>query len=385
MDGGTGCEACADAAEACFAYLRKPLGTYVGMAAAFSLAVLCCCLNSLNQQDVLAECGLPEGVAQQVGVVRWLYCQASMAWLNMFFAPYLQHQLIQGLLESGAEWPEPGMPWQLTREHVLQSLCHVFEHDVGVCFSAWTLMASFAWSYAGVDWVTGSRDVACNPGGTVAWAAWLGMLFFWSATLYVAVWYCYLECGPGAEAAPARYMAPQEAARWRVNAAKPVACSPSARGPTRHSLHSDAGLDSRGAQTAPLVESYTVCETVPPQEQPLGACVPRRAVKLALCVALDLLGDATYALLPPGESLDLAFAPAQAVSLQLLFSSGRTALVGLLEELLPYTDLVPTATLAWCLEAMAPESAVAHTLGLGRRGGGRRWDFGAPTDPTWRL
>eukprot|EP00928_Gymnodinium_smaydae_P035903 TRINITY_DN25179_c0_g2_i1.p1 TRINITY_DN25179_c0_g2~~TRINITY_DN25179_c0_g2_i1.p1 ORF type:complete len:748 (-),score=73.42 TRINITY_DN25179_c0_g2_i1:41-2284(-) len=72
---------------------------------------------------------------------------------------------------------------------------------------------------------------------------------------------------------------------------------------------------------------------------------------LVSCVIVDTIGMSSYAadiLANIGEVLDLAWAPIQGVWLRDMFdNSTMIAAVGFFEEVIPYTDLMPTASLAW--------------------------------------
>ena len=69
------------------------------------------------------------------------------------------------------------------------------------------------------------------------------------------------------------------------------------------------------------------------------------SLKLVISIIIDLLGFASY-ILPFGESLDLIFAPVQFLWIRYAYKSTRLAFLGGLEELLPFTDLIPASTIA---------------------------------------
>ena len=71
-------------------------------------------------------------------------------------------------------------------------------------------------------------------------------------------------------------------------------------------------------------------------------------LELLLCLALDVAGCASY-FLDVGELSDVGFAFVYAFTLELLFGWPELALFGFWEELLPLTDVVPTATIGWTL------------------------------------
>ena len=110
-------------------------------------------------------------------------------------------------------------------------------------------------------------------------------------------------------------------------------------------------------------------------------------VKLALCILIDLIGSSSYAVLHPrsqkhaitqattcnrgetskigfsledrstlaqapllGDGLDIAWAPVSAALVQYLFGNAIFSGFALVEEILPGTDFIPTATICWFFE-----------------------------------
>lgn len=73
-------------------------------------------------------------------------------------------------------------------------------------------------------------------------------------------------------------------------------------------------------------------------------------IKLTASIILDLIGDGS--LLVPGlcEVSDFLWAPVSAAVVRLLYGNNVLAAVNLLEELLPSTDIIPTATIAFLLD-----------------------------------
>lgn len=94
-----------------------------------------------------------------------------------------------------------------------------------------------------------------------------------------------------------------------------------------------------------------------------GAFGPKDWLLLAACLALDIAGDATF-VLPGGDLDDLIWAPASSFALRSLFGSDALAFFNLGKELLPFTDVLPVATLAWLLRYGFPDSAVSRALGV---------------------
>jgi hypothetical protein len=105
--------------------------------------------------------------------------------------------------------------------------------------------------------------------------------------------------------------------------------------------------------------------------QPSITQIPPEAwLRLLFCLLIDAGGDGSIVLPGPLGSLsDLIYAPLEALILSKVFPGARpVAGLGFLEEILPFTDALPTATIAWVLETLYPESGVTKLLGLNKRG-----------------
>jgi len=70
---------------------------------------------------------------------------------------------------------------------------------------------------------------------------------------------------------------------------------------------------------------------------------------LALCIIMDVLGYATYAIPGLGELGDIVFAPISAIVFYAVFGSWKGALFNFTEEILPGTDFIPSFTIMWVL------------------------------------
>jgi len=68
---------------------------------------------------------------------------------------------------------------------------------------------------------------------------------------------------------------------------------------------------------------------------------------LALCIVMDVLGYATYAIPGLGELGDIVFAPISAIVFYAMFGSWKGALFNFTEELIPGTDFIPSFTIMW--------------------------------------
>ena len=73
----------------------------------------------------------------------------------------------------------------------------------------------------------------------------------------------------------------------------------------------------------------------------------RQQPSLVLCIVMDVLGFATYAIPGLGELGDIVFAPLSAIVFYAMFGSWKGALFNFTEEILPGTDFIPTFTIMW--------------------------------------
>jgi hypothetical protein len=105
--------------------------------------------------------------------------------------------------------------------------------------------------------------------------------------------------------------------------------------------------------------------------QPSITQIPPEAwLRLLFCLVIDAGGDSSIVLPGPLGSLsDFIYAPLEALILSKVFpGAAPVAGLGFLEEILPFTDALPTATIAWVLETLYPASGVTKLLGLNKRG-----------------
>lgn len=78
-------------------------------------------------------------------------------------------------------------------------------------------------------------------------------------------------------------------------------------------------------------------------------------IKLVLSLVVDCLGSCSYLLPVVGESFDGPWAPFQSMLLMAMYKDAdqpHLKYVSLAEELLPFTDVLPTATIGWATENM---------------------------------
>ncbi len=88
--------------------------------------------------------------------------------------------------------------------------------------------------------------------------------------------------------------------------------------------------------------------------------------KLILCIFIDIVGSANEAIPLVGELADVVYAPIAAVLLRQLFAgSSIVFLLEFAEEILPFTDVLPLATICWVVESFFGSGKLARALKIG--------------------
>ncbi len=89
--------------------------------------------------------------------------------------------------------------------------------------------------------------------------------------------------------------------------------------------------------------------------------------KLLICLAIDLIGSSSELIPILGEFTDILTAPIAATLLQNLFGGSKIIFFfELTEEILPFTDIIPFATLCWVVDTYFPDSDIASVFQLGQ-------------------
>lgn len=83
------------------------------------------------------------------------------------------------------------------------------------------------------------------------------------------------------------------------------------------------------------------------KEQLLSAYNREKNMKLVAAVLIDCLGFASYIIPGMGELSDTVIAPLSALLLFAVFKSKKISAFGFAEEILPFTDFIPTGTIFW--------------------------------------
>jgi len=90
---------------------------------------------------------------------------------------------------------------------------------------------------------------------------------------------------------------------------------------------------------------------------------------IVICIVMDLLGMASYAFPVVAEYTDIVWAPISAYIFNKLFG-GRLGLIGgvlnFLEEIIPFTDIIPSFTIAWFIRRREIEKELSNVSNLKR-------------------
>jgi len=69
--------------------------------------------------------------------------------------------------------------------------------------------------------------------------------------------------------------------------------------------------------------------------------------KLIFSIIIDIIGMGSYLIPIIGEFLDLIWAPISGILIKIIYGDNFFVIFGTAEELLPFTDIIPTATICW--------------------------------------
>jgi hypothetical protein len=93
--------------------------------------------------------------------------------------------------------------------------------------------------------------------------------------------------------------------------------------------------------------------------------VDRPMPSLALCIVMDVIGYASFAVPVLGEFLDVLWAPVSAAIYMSMFGGVKGIFGGIfnfLEELLPFTDFIPTFTITWFIQYSRRKKPAQFTI-----------------------
>lgn len=85
------------------------------------------------------------------------------------------------------------------------------------------------------------------------------------------------------------------------------------------------------------------------------------------CLIIDSIGTISVAVPLLGEISDVIWAPIAATALRSIYGGSNVVFaLEFLEEILPFTDVIPLATLCWVIESFYADSDLAKLLRIGQ-------------------
>jgi len=232
--------------------------------------------------------------------------------------------------------------------------------DPIVYLSILCLVASLVWAMLGHVWIV-EGGAACRPSNTRPLKdVYLALFFCGFVIVYSAAWFYDLSYMEQDDVLTLRSAAGVPEERGFHKAPPPPPVDETSNSETHGLLSGWFGRGHR-AENATAAQQTNVHEAPEPQKK--GKC--RLAIKLAFSLFLDMLGNATYCIPSVGEVGDMVFAPASAVMLKMLYNKNGIAGIGFAEEILPFTDITPTATIAFVMEnVMAKDNCMRKCFGF---------------------
>jgi hypothetical protein len=373
------------------------------MAVWISILELGCSVYSLMKEDEYKNCHFQDPQFG-FGIHNWLEVQMGFAALNLLFAPYVQWQLWRKLNEEARLPDDPDLLPDLrtqeantasgavraSKQDVVEAFKHVFLYDFGVLIYFVVLFLSFGFSYYGSHKIHQEKeDCHDNTDGLALYSAYTGMFFVVFVVIYGAAWYFSIYCLEHSDTLTLRrglsLAADVAAATGRPVPGYGKAATNAANRPgggaaglagvlAGHAMaHAAGNQPSRTNQAAAPGRSGTRYNNLGNEVQYVNSqptCISSFG-KLIASIGLDALGNATYVAPGVGEYGDAVFAPASAVMLKMMYNANGIALINLAEELCPFTDIIPTATIAWFLQHCAPDSAISRAVGINNN----RWEL----------
>jgi hypothetical protein len=86
---------------------------------------------------------------------------------------------------------------------------------------------------------------------------------------------------------------------------------------------------------------------------------------LFLCILFDIIGYASFSIPVLGESIDIIWAPLSGWLFYKMFG-GKFGIFGgafdFVEEILPFTDFIPTFSIAWCIRFLQQPKKISPHL-----------------------
>jgi hypothetical protein len=90
----------------------------------------------------------------------------------------------------------------------------------------------------------------------------------------------------------------------------------------------------------------------------------RKNRDLFLSIAIDALGMASYFVPILGEGADIIIGPITGALIYAVHKSGKGAIMGTVEEIIPFTDVIPTASIIWVMRYITNQTETFKNFAL---------------------
>lgn len=324
---------------------------------------------SLIRQKELEDCQFP---VKGMSLTTWLLVQTGLGATDMFFPLIIHLILYRNLISEAKEADNPNKgpsdrtleartadgPIRVSRHDILEAFKTTFTlHPVTYVYLV-LIVVSLVWAILGWVWIA-QGGAGCNP--EKIWpivGSWLSLFFIGFIAVYSATWFYQLMMYEQTDILTLRTGG--KADDMGFHEAPPP--------PPPVTDNEQTGLLSWFTRpNNNQVAAGGNNQIEPPKPKPKPKSMITRIVKLLASLGLDILGNLTYLCPGYGEAADAVFAPASAVMLKMLYSSNGIAAIGATEEILPGTDLTPTATIAWFMENVMGNNCCTRAFGFAQK------------------
>lgn len=350
----------------CRDFFNRPLGGFAAMGLYLGILQVGVSLYSLIRYQELADCQFPDGFPSKVGLINWSWIQTGLGATDMLFPLYIHLMLYRNLItearipdnlqkgpsERTLEARTEDGPIRVSRHDIYEAFKTTFVKDPIAYAYMLLIVASLVWAILGWVWIDEGGD-ACNPDKIWPLAGcWLSLFFVGFIALYGGTWLYQLQAYEKTDILTLRSGGNDKDMGWQ-------------QAPPPPAVHDNeqTGLMSWFGNNN---NQQGVAAQAPPKPKPKPKSKIRQGIKLFFCLFLDMLGNATY-FFPVAEVGDAVFAPASAVMLKMLYNSNGIAAIGCTEEILPFTDITPTATIAWFMENVMGNNCCTRAFGFAHK------------------
>jgi hypothetical protein len=125
-------------------------------------------------------------------------------------------------------------------------------------------------------------------------------------------------------------------------------------------------LSSKFLQDTGEVPTTSTFRKFPEKQAPSIQIRQVDLVRLFISILVDLIGTSSEVVPVVGEISDLVWAPIAGLILRSMYGSNVVLIFEVAEEILPFTDFLPFATICWTVDVFFADSEIARALRIGQ-------------------